>query len=200
MREREHSDECGPRRHSGRSPPAPLRPVATSRSSDASRSSRIVDVMDDLARNGRIGHLIHQVEGLVRDNRVEVRVLFGALRRSPAPRGFSCPDARRRAVGHFSRQRPSRIDSPRTNAPITHPGIRFVHVAHGRAHARREERASDRLRSAPHDLSRARVRAYMGAVIRPLSPIVPRLRARSPRSAGRGDRQRLGRGGRRSSQ
>jgi hypothetical protein len=40
--------------------------MATSRSSDASRSSRIVDVMDDLARNGRIGHLTDRVEGLVR--------------------------------------------------------------------------------------------------------------------------------------
>jgi hypothetical protein len=38
--------------------------------------------MDDLARNGRIGHLTDQVEGLVQANWVEVRVLFGALRRS----------------------------------------------------------------------------------------------------------------------
>jgi hypothetical protein len=33
--------------------------------------------------------LIHQVEGLVRDNRVEVRVLFGAFRESPVPAGLS---------------------------------------------------------------------------------------------------------------
>src|SRR5262245_42065518 len=68
--------------------------LATSRSSDASRSSRIVDVMDDLARNGRIGHLPDQVEGLVRDNRVEVRVLFGASQQSLAPRGFFVPAGR----------------------------------------------------------------------------------------------------------
>src|SRR5262245_54979261 len=68
--------------------------VATSRSSDASRSSRIVDVMDDLARNGRIGHLPDQVEGQVGDNRVEVRVLFGASQQSLAPRGFFVPAGR----------------------------------------------------------------------------------------------------------
>src|SRR5690349_4756869 len=36
--------------------------------------------MDALARPGRIRHPSYQVEGLVRDNRVEVRVLFGAWR------------------------------------------------------------------------------------------------------------------------
>jgi hypothetical protein len=75
--------------------------VATSRSPYVSRSSRIVDEMDDLARNGRIGHLTDQVEGLVRDNRVEVRVSSAHLREAPLRGAISCPDAQPRPVGHF---------------------------------------------------------------------------------------------------
>jgi hypothetical protein len=42
-------------------------------------------------RIGRIGHLGYQVEGLVRDNRVEVRVLFGASRITCSARRFPFP-------------------------------------------------------------------------------------------------------------
>jgi hypothetical protein len=45
--------------------------------------------MHALERDGRMKHPADQVEGLVRDNRVEVRVLFGAPQGSPAPAGFS---------------------------------------------------------------------------------------------------------------
>ena len=61
--------------------------LATSRSSYASVSSARRDDTDDLARR-RMWQSSYQIEGLVRDNRVEVRVLFGASE-GPAKRGFS---------------------------------------------------------------------------------------------------------------
>jgi hypothetical protein len=48
-----------------------------------------VDGVDRKERNGTHCAGANQVEGLVRDNRVEVRVLFGALHESPALSGLS---------------------------------------------------------------------------------------------------------------
>jgi hypothetical protein len=62
--------------------------VATSKSSDASTSSTRPYDLDAAGRSGRTYALPRQVEGLVRDNRVEVRVLFRASREGPASRGL----------------------------------------------------------------------------------------------------------------
>jgi len=63
-------------------------PVTTSRSSRASNVFFGVDGIDRIERNGKHCAGANQVEGLVRDNRVEVRVLFGACTKAPLCRGF----------------------------------------------------------------------------------------------------------------
>jgi hypothetical protein len=73
--------------------PVPVLPTAspaTCRSSNPSISSTRPYDLDAPARSGRIYALRYQVEGLVRDNRVEVRVLFGASREGSTKRGLSC--------------------------------------------------------------------------------------------------------------
>jgi hypothetical protein len=57
--------------------------VTTSITSDASISSTRPYDLDAPARSGRIYALGYQVEGLLRDNRVEVRVLFGVWSEGP---------------------------------------------------------------------------------------------------------------------
>ena len=102
IRQRRPQPRPAPQRHSpvfpsqhqrpGRQHPSPqpvvATSVATSRSSDPSVSSDFPDESDVVARSGRIGHPGDKVEGLVRDNRVEVRVLFGALTKALRLWGF----------------------------------------------------------------------------------------------------------------
>jgi hypothetical protein len=60
----------------------------------SSRASRVfsrVDEIDRMERNGSDSAGATQVEGLVRDNRVEVRVLFGALAKAPPGGAFVVP-------------------------------------------------------------------------------------------------------------
>jgi hypothetical protein len=97
--------------------------VATSILSDAPRSSRSVDAMDALARNGRIGHPPRQVEGLV-----DRRVLGGSspLRctsAKPPPQGCSYQARTAIRAGECSRHTlvaigaarvPTRAHSPRS--------------------------------------------------------------------------------------
>jgi hypothetical protein len=103
--------------------------VATSTSSDASISSTRPYDLDAPARSGRIYALPHQVEGLVRDNRMEVRVLFGASSEGPAWRGFcrSRPTAR------------DALSAPRRMRAVQ-PGRRSSPVSGRRSRARRTTR------------------------------------------------------------
>jgi hypothetical protein len=67
----------------------------------AAQLSTRLDDQDDLTRSGRISQPGYQVEGLVRDNRVEVRVLFGRTSQKPrSPGGVSSflPEVRRLIV------------------------------------------------------------------------------------------------------
>jgi len=78
-------------------------PVTTSRSSRASNVFFGVDGIDRIERNGKHCAGANQVEGLVRDNRVEVRVLFGACTKAPLCRGFRRSQVDRSTWGpHFA--------------------------------------------------------------------------------------------------
>jgi hypothetical protein len=72
--------------------------LRTSTASEPSRSSSPEDGLSRPGWNGRYGQAMDRVEGLVRDNRVEVRVLFGASSEGPASAGllsFMGPPLRR---------------------------------------------------------------------------------------------------------
>src|SRR4051794_4712012 len=57
-------------------------PMATSMFSKASRLFSTVEMTDRTARFTTLWSSLYGLEGLVRDNRVEVRVFFGAWRKS----------------------------------------------------------------------------------------------------------------------
>ena len=74
-------------------------PLTTSTPSRVSRVFSTADRNDAAVRSTTRRSSAHRIEGLVRDNRVEVRVLFGALRKAPhggafAFSGFSMTVAR----------------------------------------------------------------------------------------------------------
>src|SRR4029078_8712036 len=99
-------------------------PLTTSTPSRVSRVFSTADRKDAAARNTTPRSSAHRVEGLVRDNRVEVRVLFGALRKAPPGGAFRVLGLLDRNGGRTSRGNAS--DNWRTAllSIVLHPGGR----------------------------------------------------------------------------